>query len=79
MMSQEERFIKIMDILKGQTSHLTSSQICKQYVNNYTSSDTGSTCQILNVLTLAGLVEKITYPRKGSGKQFCTAYKLVNK
>lgn len=78
LVPMEERFERIMHVLRGKQDHVTSSQICREYIGNgYTTSDVGSTGQILNVLALAGVVSKITIPRtKGSGKSFYAAYKL---
>lgn len=76
-MTQEDRFQGIMRVLEDAKEHLTSSQICRSYMGQYTSSDTNSTCQILNVLAMAGMVSKIQ-KRRGQ-RSYYVAYKLVKK
>lgn len=77
--SMQDRYHSIMVALKAKPEeHLTAKQICQSYLREHTTtSDIGSTNQILNVLALAGVVEKIKV--QTSAKMFRSAYKLVRQ
>lgn len=74
----EDRYAKIIQVLKDSKEYLTASQICRKYVGDYTTSDVGSTGQILKILSLAGYVERKVDSVPGRRKQIIT-YKLVKQ
>lgn len=79
--SMENRFNGIMKVLReahaSNDNYLTATQICSCSLgkDNYTTSDVGSAGQILNVLALAGIVDKRKVQR--TTNTFSSAYRLI--
>lgn len=69
-----ERFPEIMKILKNSTSPMSAHDIAKLYVSTPNSSDSLVTGTILNVLALAGVVQKTVFFK---GKSNRSVYSLV--
>lgn len=59
---------------KNKGTYITTQDICKGYLERPTASDINSTNQILNVLALAGVVDRAYATR--TGKTFYNCYKF---
>jgi Fe2+ or Zn2+ uptake regulation protein len=60
-MDLQTRMKHIVTILNGVDYEMTSAEIARRYVGQYTSSDVLTTGSILNVMTHLGLVKKISF------------------
>lgn len=75
VMSMEDRYVGIMKAMESGLI-LSSREVCQRYLGDAANqSDVGSTGQILNVLTLAGMVRKTTHLI--SKNRFTHKYELI--
>lgn len=77
--STEKRYTDIIQTLNGAKKPVTASEICRIYIGQYTTSDVGSTGQILKILALAGIVKRYATPHPHSKKKELITYELVAK